>query len=84
MSLQRNQLSCTMADSLSPILVRLVKHESDPNVMLLAIRALAYLCHVFPRASSFLVKYDAVLVLCQKLIAIEYIDVAEQAYLVFF
>ncbi|CAN1274896.1 E3 ubiquitin-protein ligase UPL4 [Linum perenne] len=71
-------LSTMMADSLSPVLVRFARDESDPDIMLLAIRALTYLCDAFPRASSFLVGHGAVPTLCQRLMNIEYLDVAEQ------
>jgi E3 ubiquitin-protein ligase TRIP12 len=54
--------------------------ESNPDIMLLAIRALTYLCDVFPRASVFLVKHNAIPAICQRLMAIEYLDVAEQVY----
>lgn len=73
-----DSLSSMMADLLSPILVRLSRHESNADIMLLAIRALTYLCDVFPRASSFLIRHDAAAALCQRLMAIEYLDVAEQ------
>ncbi|XP_024443585.1 E3 ubiquitin-protein ligase UPL4 isoform X2 [Populus trichocarpa] len=73
-----DSLSSTMADLLSPVLVRLSRHDSNPDIMLLAIRALTYLCDVFPRASVFLVRHDAIPAICQRLMAIEYLDVAEQ------
>ncbi|KAJ9181624.1 hypothetical protein P3X46_009736 [Hevea brasiliensis] len=73
-----DSLSSMMADSLSPVLVQLARHESNPDIMLLAIRALTYLCDVSPRASGFLVRHDAVPVLCQRLMAIEYSDIAEE------
>ncbi|XP_065854953.1 E3 ubiquitin-protein ligase UPL4 [Euphorbia lathyris] len=73
-----DSLSSMMADSLAPVLVQFARHDSNPDIMLLAIRALTYLCDVFPRASTYLVKHDAVAVLCQQLMAIEYLDVAEQ------
>ncbi|CAL5389539.1 unnamed protein product [Camellia sinensis] len=73
-----SSLSSLMADSVSPILVKLARHENNPNIMLLAIRAITYLCDVHPRSSGFLVRHDAVPALCQRLIAIEYLDVAEQ------
>ncbi|KAI4300230.1 hypothetical protein L6164_033628 [Bauhinia variegata] len=71
-------LSSITSDSLSPLLVKLVKHESNPDIMLLAIRAITYLCDVYPRSTGFLVRYDAIPALCQRLLAIEYLDVAEQ------
>ncbi|KAL7195450.1 hypothetical protein ACSBR1_035636 [Camellia fascicularis] len=67
-----------MADSLSPILVKLARHESNPDIMLLAIRAITYLCDVHSRSTGFLVRHDVVPALCQRLMAIEYLDVAEQ------
>ncbi|KAL3531894.1 hypothetical protein ACH5RR_005415 [Cinchona calisaya] len=73
-----SSLSGLMADSFSPILVKLARHESNPDIMLLAIRAITYFCDVHPRSSSFLVRHDAVPALCQRLMAIEYLDVAEQ------
>ncbi|XP_011094716.1 E3 ubiquitin-protein ligase UPL4 isoform X1 [Sesamum indicum] len=73
-----SSLSSLMVDSFSPVLVRLARHESNPDIMLLAIRAITYLCDVNPRSSGFLVRHDAVPVLCQRLMAIEYLDVAEQ------
>ncbi|XP_027173820.1 E3 ubiquitin-protein ligase UPL4 isoform X1 [Coffea eugenioides] len=73
-----NSLSGLMADSFSPVLVKLARHESNPNIMLLAIRAITYFCDVHPRSSAYLVRHDAVPALCQRLLAIEYLDVAEQ------
>ncbi|XWS59721.1 hypothetical protein CRYUN_Cryun08bG0146300 [Craigia yunnanensis] len=73
-----DSLSSLMADSLSPILVKLAKDENNVNIMLLAIRGITYLCDGFPRSSGFLVRHDAVPALCQRLLAIEYVDVAEQ------
>ncbi|OMO73502.1 E3 ubiquitin-protein ligase [Corchorus olitorius] len=73
-----DSLSSLMADSLSPILVKLARNESTADIMLLAIRGITYLCDVFPRSSGFLVRHDAVPALCQRLLAIEYVDVAEQ------
>lgn len=73
-----SSLSSVMADSFAPIIVRLARHESNPDLMLLAVRAITYLCDVHPRSSGFLVRHDAVPALCQRLMAIEYLDVAEQ------
>lgn len=71
-------LSSMTSDSLSPLLVKLAKHESNPDIMLLAIRAITYICDVYPRSAGFLVSHDAIPALCQRLLAIEYQDVAEQ------
>ncbi|GLT72296.1 hypothetical protein SLA2020_442450 [Shorea laevis] len=73
-----DSLSGMVSDSLSPLLVNLAKHESNPEIMLLAIRAITYICDVYPRSSNFLIRHDAVPALCQRLMAIEYSDVAEQ------
>ncbi|CAN4121598.1 unnamed protein product [Withania somnifera] len=73
-----SSMSNLMADSLSPVLVRLARRESNPDIMLFAIRAMTYLLEVHPRSSVYLVSYDAVPALCQRLMAIEYLDVAEQ------
>ncbi|CAN4116979.1 unnamed protein product [Withania somnifera] len=73
-----SSMSNLMADSFAPVLVRLARHESNPDIMLLAIRAMTYLCEVHPRSSVYLVNHDAVPALCQRLMAIEYLDVAEQ------
>ncbi|KAL2549669.1 E3 ubiquitin-protein ligase [Forsythia ovata] len=73
-------LSSLMADSLSPILVKLTRHESNPDIVLLALRAMTYLCDINPQSSSFLVRHDVVPALCQRLMAIEYLDVAKQVY----
>lgn len=73
-----SSLSSWMADSYSPVLVKLARHETNPDIMLLAIRSITYLCDVHPRSSAFLVRHDAVPAICQRLMAIEYLDVAEQ------
>lgn len=71
-------ISGLMTDSFSPILVRLARQESNPDIMLLAIRAITYFCDVHPRASVYIVRHDVVPALCQRLMAFEYLDVAEQ------
>ncbi|KZV58123.1 hypothetical protein F511_37571 [Dorcoceras hygrometricum] len=73
-----SSLSSLMADSFSPLLVKLARHESNPDIMLLSIRAITYLCDANPRSPGFLVRHDAVPALCQRLMAIDYLDVAEQ------
>ncbi|MED6170603.1 E3 ubiquitin-protein ligase upl4 [Stylosanthes scabra] len=71
-------LSSMTSDLLSPLLVKLAKYESNPDIMLFAIRAITYICDLYPRSAAFLVRHDAVPALCQRLLAIEYQDVAEQ------
>ncbi|PWA53720.1 ubiquitin-protein ligase 4 [Artemisia annua] len=74
-------LSSLIADTLSPILIKLAGHQSNPEIMLLSIRAITYLCDIYPRSAAFMVRHDGVSVLCQRLLAIEYEDVAEQCLL---
>lgn len=71
-------ISSMTSDLLSPLLVKLAKHESNPEIMLLSIRAITYICDLYPRSSGFLVCHDAVSALCQRLLTIEYQDVADQ------
>ncbi|KAL4560548.1 hypothetical protein LXL04_032701 [Taraxacum kok-saghyz] len=73
-----SSLSSLMADSLSPILIKLASHETNPEIMLLSIRALTYLCDTHPRSSAFIVRHDGVTALCKRLQGFEYEDVAEQ------
>ncbi|XP_062179869.1 E3 ubiquitin-protein ligase UPL4 isoform X2 [Phragmites australis] len=48
------------------------------DVMLLSVRAITYLCDAMPRASDAVVRHGLLPVLCSRLLAIEYLDVAEQ------
>ncbi|XP_020579574.1 E3 ubiquitin-protein ligase UPL4 [Phalaenopsis equestris] len=80
-------LSFCMEDSLGyfpvdnalPLLVKLAGSEGNPDVMLLAIRAITYLCDVMPRSADAIVRHGALPVLCGRLLSIEYLDVAEQS-----
>lgn len=78
-----DSLSTVMADTLARVLVKLANHESNADIMLLAIRAITYLSDVYPRSVAFLVKHETLPALCQRLQAIEYLDVAEQVLLPF-
>ncbi|KAK4776672.1 hypothetical protein SAY86_005360 [Trapa natans] len=69
-----DSLSSIILDLLSPILVNLAKDSDNPDIMLLAIRAITYLCDVFPPSSGILVQHDAIHALCDKLMAIDYLD----------
>lgn len=73
-----SSLSSLMANSLSPVLIKLAGHENNPEIMLLSIRALTYICDNHPRSSSFIVRHNGVSALCQRLLSFEYEDVAEQ------
>ncbi|KAJ3669147.1 hypothetical protein LUZ60_011097 [Juncus effusus] len=61
-----------------PPLVRIAAWEGRPDEMLLAVRAITYLCDVMPRSAESVVRHGALPVLCGRLTAIEYLDVAEQ------
>ncbi|KAK0384733.1 hypothetical protein NLU13_7211 [Sarocladium strictum] len=60
-------------------LVRLMNKEESPEVMLLACRCLANLMEALPASVANVVYGNAVPVLCQKLLEISFIDLAEQA-----
>ncbi|CAM0907851.1 unnamed protein product [Alopecurus aequalis] len=66
-------------DSFVPVLVGLLNHESNPDIMLLAARALTHLCDVLPSSCSSVVHYGAVACFCARLLTIEYMDLAEQS-----
>ncbi|KAF7006202.1 hypothetical protein CFC21_021261 [Triticum aestivum] len=66
-------------DSFVPVLVGLLNHESNPDIMLLAARALTHLCDVLPSSCSAVVHYGAVACFCARLLTIEYMDLAEQS-----
>jgi E3 ubiquitin-protein ligase TRIP12 len=51
----------------------------NPELMLLACRCISNLLDVLPSSASYVVGHGAVAILCDKLKAIEYIDLAEQA-----
>ncbi|KAK7337028.1 hypothetical protein VNO77_17586 [Canavalia gladiata] len=71
-------LSSTLSSILSPLLVRLVNHGDMPDVMLWAMRAITYIFDVSPTSIDYLVINDVVPALCQKLLVVEYEEVAEQ------
>ncbi|XP_022725559.1 E3 ubiquitin-protein ligase UPL3-like isoform X2 [Durio zibethinus] len=72
-------LSTFSVDSFVPVLVGLLNHESNPDIMLLAARALTHLCDVLPSTCAAVVHYGAVSVFCARLLTIEYMDLAEQS-----
>lgn len=69
-------------DSFVPVLVGLLNHESNPDIMLLAARALTHLCDVLPSSCAAVVHYGAVPCFCARLLTIEYMDLAEQVILI--
>ena len=74
-------LSTFSVDSFVPVLVGLLNHESNPDIMLLAARALTHLCDVLPSSCAAVVHYGAVSIFCARLLTIEYMDLAEQVVL---
>ncbi|KAK4284851.1 hypothetical protein QN277_001629 [Acacia crassicarpa] len=72
-------LSTFSVDSFVPVLVGLLNHESNPDIMLLAARALTHLCDVLPSSCAAVVHYGAVTNFCARLLTIEYMDLAEQS-----
>jgi E3 ubiquitin-protein ligase TRIP12 len=66
-------------DAFVPALVHLLHAEWQPDVMLLAARALTHLADVLPSACAAIVHYGAVPCFCARLLTIEYIDLAEQS-----
>ncbi|CAJ1933723.1 unnamed protein product, partial [Sphenostylis stenocarpa] len=72
-------LSTFSVDSFVPVLVGLLNHENNPDIMLLAARALTHLCDVLPSSCAAVVHYGAVSIFCARLLTIEYMDLAEQS-----
>ncbi|KAK8625185.1 hypothetical protein V6N13_090061 [Hibiscus sabdariffa] len=72
-------LSTFSVDSFVPVLVGLLNRESNPEIMLLAARALTHLCDVLPSSCAAVVHYGAVSCFCARLLTIEYVDLAEQS-----
>eukprot|EP01018_Ginkgo_biloba_P024669 Gb_07121 [translate_table: standard] len=66
-------------DSFVPVLVALVNHENNADIMLLAARALTHLCDVLPQSCASVVHYGGVPSFCARLLTIEYMDLAEQS-----
>lgn len=66
-------------DQVVPQLVTLLGHEHNPDVMLLAARALTFLADVYPPSAMSIIRHGAVPAFCARLLTIEYIDLAEQS-----
>lgn len=73
-----DSLSTFSVDSFVPVLVGLLNHESNPDIMLLAARALTHLVDVLPSSCAAVVHYGAVSCFVARLLTIEYMDLAEQ------
>ncbi|GJU16804.1 E3 ubiquitin protein ligase UPL3 [Tanacetum coccineum] len=66
-------------DFFVPVLVGLLNHESNLDIMLLAARALTHLCDVLPSSCADVVHYGVVSCFVARLLTIEYMDLAEHA-----
>lgn len=73
-----DSLSAFSVDSFVPVLVGLLNHENNPDIMLLAARALTHLVDVLPSSCAAVVHYGAVSCFVARLLTIEYMDLAEQ------
>lgn len=62
-----------------PLLVHVLQRDAGPELMLLATRAIAYMVDSVPHAGRACVTHGAIPSLCEKLLTIEYIDLAEQS-----
>ncbi|KAG8364405.1 hypothetical protein BUALT_Bualt19G0125400 [Buddleja alternifolia] len=74
-----DSLSTFSVDSFVPVLVGLLNHESNADIMLLAARALTHLVDVLPSCCAAVVHYGAVSCFVARLLTIEYMDLAEQS-----
>ena len=53
--------------------------EHNPDIMLLAARAMTFMADALPASCSIIVRHGAVPIFCARLLTIEYIDLAEQS-----
>lgn len=73
-----DSLSTFSVDSFVPVLVNMLTYMENADIMLLAARAITHLCDVLPSSCTSVVHYGAVDSLVNKLLTIEYMDLAEQ------
>ena len=71
-------LSTFHVDSFIPLLIGLLNQDKNPEVMLLAARALTYMCDVLPSSCFDVVQYEVVPAFYSRLLTIEFMDLVEQ------
>ena len=59
--------------------ISLLQTDHNPDIMLLAARSLTHLADNLPTSCSSIVRHGGVPALCERLLNIEYIDLAEQS-----
>mmetsp|Transcript_12243 Transcript_12243/g.39389 ORF Transcript_12243/g.39389 Transcript_12243/m.39389 type:complete len:1911 (-) Transcript_12243:1069-6801(-) len=72
-------MSALSVDAFTPLLIGMLRAEHNPDLMLLASRALCHMMDAIPSSSAAIVHFDGVPLFCERLLSIEYIDLAEQA-----
>nr|XP_043631865.1 E3 ubiquitin-protein ligase UPL3-like [Erigeron canadensis] len=72
-------LSGFSVESFVPVLVGLMNYEINPDMMLLATRAITHLCDALPSSCMSAVDHGAIPCLVARLLTIEYMDLAEQS-----
>lgn len=65
--------------SLTSSQVQLLNMEHNPDIMLLAARAMTFMADALPASCSIIMRHGAVPIFCARLLTIEYIDLAEQS-----
>ncbi|GIL61901.1 hypothetical protein Vafri_16276, partial [Volvox africanus] len=74
-----DNLAAFPTESMVPLLIQLLNSEQNPDIMLMAARALTFLADVLPQSCGAIVRHGAVPAFCARLLTIEYIDLAEQS-----
>ncbi|PHT79639.1 hypothetical protein T459_17691 [Capsicum annuum] len=74
-----DSLSIFSVSSFVPVLLGLLNHKNNPDIMLLAAWALTHLVGVLPSSCVDILYYGAVSCFVARLLTIEYMDLAEQS-----
>ena len=59
--------------------IQLLNMEHNPDMMLLAARAMTFMADALPASCGVIARHGAVPIFCARLLTIEYIDLAEQS-----